>query len=386
MRPSEAGSDGNTSPTDAMQGDRSTPPADRTGGDTATGADTVSRDTASEPSSDAGVPPVPPVDAATRDTGPDGSGGVDVATPDSASDVSVDRAGDTSVPPPPPEGGSDVRPPDVTDVGTRVDADAVAPPPDADGGPGPVDIRDGGPTCWGTPSTHDEDGDGVVDECDNCPSISNANQADIREVNAGGMADGVGDACDPRPTAGGESIFLFDGLNFTSFPAEWTNIGAGNWTALGDSVRPNGTEMGQELARSFPAILNNYLAETTFTFNALETNGSSSLPFRMDDSNNGWRCIVGTPDAINGQFFLSKITGGAGEAIPPQITTITVPRPGDSYRVLGGAYNDTIYCMLGTGQRQTRSDTSTSGESGFRSTATSATFEYLLVYRLGGTL
>ena len=106
----------------------------------------------------------------------------------------------------------------------------------------------------------------------------------------------------------------------------------------------------------------------------------------MDNSNNGWRCIVGTPDGINGQFFLSKITGGAGEAIPPQITPITVPRPGNTYRVLGGGYNDTIYCMLGTGQRQTRSDTSTSGESGFRSTATSATFEYLLVYRLGGTL
>ena len=82
---------------------------------------------------------------------------------------------------------------------------------------------------------------------------------------------------------------------------------------------------------------------------------------------------------------MSKVTGGTSETTQPQITPIDVPQVGDRYRVLGGAYNDTIYCMLGTGQRQTRSDTSTTGESGFRSTGTSATFEYLLVYRLGGT-
>jgi hypothetical protein len=94
---------------------------------------------------------------------------------------------------------------------------------------------------------------------------------------------------------------------------------------------------------------------------------------------------VGTPDGIQGQFFMSKVTGGTSETTPPQITPINVPRPGNRYRVLGGAYNDTIYCMLGSGERQTRSDATTSGESGFRSTATTANFEYLLVYRLGGT-
>jgi hypothetical protein len=383
--PEDGGARSDANRGDGTPTDRSTPPADRAG-DIATGADSGVRDRASEMSADGGLPPLPP-DAMTRDTNSEGSGGadvstgdvaIDVGTPDSARDVGTDRTVDASVPP-------DVRPPDVIDVGTRVDADAVAPRPDADGGPGPIDVRDGGPTCWGTPSTHDEDGDGIVDECDNCPSMDNANQADIGEVNAGGTADGVGDVCDPRPTAGGDSIFLFDGLNFTSLPGEWSNIGAGNWTALGGSVRPNGTEPGQELARSFPSSLSNYLAETAFTFNAFEMNGSSSLPFRVDSQNNGWRCVVGSPNRIQGQFFLSKVTAGTSETTPPQITTIDVPQPGDRYRVLGGAYNGTIYCMLGTGERQTRSDTSTSGASGFRSAATSATFEYLLVYGLGGT-
>jgi hypothetical protein len=373
-RPDTGAQGGDGSPSaDGAPSDRPTPPADRAGSDTGTTTD------------------VRAVDAAVRDTSSDSSGTdapmgdvtTDVATPDSAADVNLDRVVDNV---PPPDAGSDVTARDVVDVGTRVDADAAAPRPDADGGPGPIDVRDTGPTCWGTPSTHDEDGDGIVDECDNCPSISNANQADTREVSAGGTADGVGDACDPRPTAGGESIFLFDGLNFTSLPGDWTNVGAGGWTATGSAVTPTSTAMDQELARRFPSTQSNYLAETAFTFTALETNGSSSLPFRMDANANGWRCVVGTSDGVNGRFFMTKVTGGAAEPIQPPFISIDVPRPGARYRVLGGGYDNTIYCMLSSGERQTRSDTSSSGESGFRSTATSATFEYLLVYRLGGAL
>ena len=65
----------------------------------------------------------------------------------------------------------------------------------------------------------DVDSDLFGDECDNCPSVANANQADVGETDNGGTADGVGDACDPRPELGGDSLYLFDGLNFTSLPA-----------------------------------------------------------------------------------------------------------------------------------------------------------------------
>lgn len=46
----------------------------------------------------------------------------------------------------------------------------------------------------------DEDGDGVEDESDNCPSTTNAGQADADE-------DGLGDVCDPSPegTDGGDT-------------------------------------------------------------------------------------------------------------------------------------------------------------------------------------
>jgi len=386
-RPGGPLTDGSTPPPDGMQSDRDTPPSDTAVRDTGMTVDAPVLDAANDAPTDTVTPPI---DAMTHDSSSDTVVGVDVATDvatrDAAPDAAIDSLVDIAVPPP-PEAGLDVTGRDVVDAGTRVDADATAPPPDADGGTGTVDARDAGPTCWGgTPSTHDEDHDGIVDECDNCPSISNANQADVREVNAGGTADGVGDACDPRPTAGGDSIYLFDGLNFTSLPAEWNNTGVGNWTASGTSVAPSGTDTGQELSRSFPTNLGNYLAETAFTFTALTMNGSSSVPFRMDSAGNGWRCVVGTPNGLTGQFFISKVTAGTSETQPPQITAIDVPQVGDRYRVLGGAYSDSLYCMLGSGERQNRSDTSTTGQAGFRSTATSAVFEYLLVYRLGGTI
>lgn len=67
---------------------------------------------------------------------------------------------------------------------------------------------DGGPPCTGV----DEDGDAWADACDNCPSEPNADQRDRGEIDAGAAADGVGDACDPRPSLGGDYLVLFDGF------------------------------------------------------------------------------------------------------------------------------------------------------------------------------
>jgi hypothetical protein len=77
----------------------------------------------------------------------------------------------------------------------------------------PIPI-DGSTACVGT-TTHDEDADGIVDNCDNCPGVANAEQADTTEASP----DGVGNACDPRPTAA-DRITFFEG--FATTPAGWT--------------------------------------------------------------------------------------------------------------------------------------------------------------------
>ena len=50
------------------------------------------------------------------------------------------------------------------------------------------------------PGQEDTDGDGIPDACDNCPNDPNADQADNGEVNNGNQRDGVGDVCDNCPT------------------------------------------------------------------------------------------------------------------------------------------------------------------------------------------
>jgi hypothetical protein len=80
------------------------------------------------------------------------------------------------------------------------------------------------PACAG----HDEDGDGVGDACDRCPTVADPGQKDQGELDAGNAPDGVGDACDPRPALGGDRIALFESyavvpqLTFSTFgPVSW---------------------------------------------------------------------------------------------------------------------------------------------------------------------
>lgn len=80
------------------------------------------------------------------------------------------------------------------------------------------------PGCGGP----DEDADGWPNACDNCVTEPNPDQRDRGELDAGALADGVGDACDPRPGLAGDYVALaelhddamtaYTLFNATSFP------------------------------------------------------------------------------------------------------------------------------------------------------------------------
>jgi hypothetical protein len=87
-------------------------------------------------------------------------------------------------------------------------------------------------------------------------------------------------------------------------------------------------------------------------------------------------------------LVLSAITGGeAGESNPPSVS-IPAPQVGSRYRIQAGAYGNNLYCMLpNSGHKVPRSNSSyPSGVPGLRSYSAATTFEYLLVYKLGGAL
>lgn len=259
-------------------------------------------------------------------------------------------------------------PPDIADVKMTVDADAGIKP-------------DAG--CVGS-TTHDEDGDDVVDSCDNCPTVANSNQADIGEVNAGGSPDGVGDACDPRPAAGGDSVLLFDPFTSGQIGSAWQVYG-GTWQAGSDTISETATGTVQEIDRIGFGSTSDYLVETLVTLDALPTSESrATLVFRMNPSNhNGWGCAV-----MKNVLIFSAITGGeAGESNPPSVS-IPAPQVGSRYRIQAGGYGNNLYCMLpSTGYKVPRTNSSyPSGVPGLRSYSAASTFSYLLVYRLGGPI
>lgn len=79
----------------------------------------------------------------------------------------------------------------------------------------------------------DQDGDGYIDACDNCPLSTNPDQDDYD-------ANGLGDACDPRPCAfdwgpGDSRPMMFSGATLTCF-GRWDPDGPGpssEWLILG---------------------------------------------------------------------------------------------------------------------------------------------------------
>ena len=98
----------------------------------------------------------------------------------------------------------------------------------------PVDAR----SCAELADPHDEDSDGVVDACDNCPAHANPTQADSTEQKVRAFADGVGDVCDPRTGASGDELRAFYSFASADQASAWTGNG---WMISDDALHAIGT-------------------------------------------------------------------------------------------------------------------------------------------------
>ncbi|MBA2542355.1 MAG: hypothetical protein H0V17_22125 [Deltaproteobacteria bacterium] len=75
-----------------------------------------------------------------------------------------------------------------------------------------------------TSTGNDEDGDGIDDGCDNCPTVENPSQENTLEAEP----DALGDACDPDPLAPGNQIVLLETFSGPSVDVRWSDA-AGRW-------------------------------------------------------------------------------------------------------------------------------------------------------------
>lgn len=126
--------------------------------------------------------------------------------------------------------------------GGGVSDDAPGADADVDGseeldqdGDGVVDADDNCPSVSNR-DQENEDGDSPGNACDNCPHVANDDQANTGETAAGAVPDGAGDACDPFPAAGGNDILYFEGFDDPDVLDEWSIVGNGQWTIAGGDL------------------------------------------------------------------------------------------------------------------------------------------------------
>jgi len=149
-------------------------------------------------------------------------------------------------------------------------------------------------------SGHDEDGDAVDDNCDNCPSYPDIALAD-------GDDDGVGDVCEwPDDEGALEEITAFD--PFTgSLASPWTTDGEGSWTMEDDLLTGvtdgNGSNAYHDAAPATP-----YSVESTFHFtgDATIANRWVSTVFGHSSSGSWFQCSFQSNTGDLGIWYLTS--------------------------------------------------------------------------------
>lgn len=321
---------------------------------------------------DSGIPSDSALDAGVRDAGGGAAGALDAGPLDAGGfDAGAVDAGDFDA------GAFDAG---VVDAG---DVDAGAGPVDSDGD-GLLDEVDNCP-ARDNPEQHDEDLDGVGDPCDNCPGTSNASQSDVGELALGELPDGVGDACDPRPASSGDAIVLFDA--FAGATSVWQTFNGGSWAVVNDRLSQLTSSAGQVAWHQdlMPARL---ALETVVRHDASASSSNAGLVFELKDNMSSsfdldlWTCAVARFPEGDGLFLWYVDNGGAGG--PSGVSSFSV-QAGVGYRLTALVDGNQIRCGRQSPPMEIDVLTTThpGRRVGFRANRVPASFDYLVVYALG---
>ncbi len=153
------------------------------------------------------------------------------------------------------------------------------------------------------PETADNDGDGVTDGADNCPTVSNSDQADVD-------LDGIGDACNPPDSDGDAVTDAEDNCPFAFNPEQADS----NSDGLGDEC----TEMPPD-ASTEPAT---NVKGTTATINALVDPEGSATSYQFE---------YGTTSAYGTTIPLTAKSAGAGVDPVAVSEALSGLQPGTTY-------------------------------------------------------
>lgn len=159
---------------------------------------------------------------------------------------------------------------------------------------------------------NDSDGDGLLDLTDNCPTVGNPDQRDHDDDSRGDSCDacphlvdsgkdldldGVGDACDPRPTEPGDRMAFFEG--FYEAPQWKSVIGANTWLPADGALSQHGTDTAYQLVRDDTPNLAQVFVDARVRINGLANNTatrrSTGIVLSYRDPNHYIFCGLAAP-------------------------------------------------------------------------------------------
>ncbi len=231
---------------------------------------------------------------------------------------------------------------------------------------------------------HDEDGDGVDDNCDNCPTVSNPLQEDDVD------SDGVGNACEAPWSSGLLSqVSFFE--SFVGAASAWTTEG-GTWVGTVDGVTGSGMGLPTYYLYSTPIPNVNYSVETTFHMNTPPAAGRGwsvvVFAWSRDASQNvhAYACAYERgPKALGiyknpgaNYFQINSSTIIATNVLDSQWHRLRVYREGDTVRC---TYVDETGASGAQEISSNNVDTDMSGQAGLRVDNEVTTFSSFVIYR-----
>jgi hypothetical protein len=218
--------------------------------------------------------------------------------------------------------------------------------PPAQVGDGPPNGSDAAPCVASDP--HDEDGDGVADQCDGCPQLANAAATDTDH-------DTIPDACDPHPARAGDVLVTFETFATASGapPNGWLPRGGGSandWTSSGDELRVTSGNDTHLLV--FDTGSPNHTIDVGFDLVSVSSTAFqfvTAIADSKDDITQFIGCGIRV-DTLTPAPDREVVVHDANAFATPLVDVTERPTPSGTYRMVMTVSKNLEFCTIPTGQ------------------------------------